>query len=64
MSRRSYPNHVPQFEARRPMATSWVIAVPEQLCAGRVALASEPPAEAPNLLTDRVAEARRRRQLA
>ena len=38
------------------------VAVPHQLCAGRVALASE-PAEAPDQ-TDSVAEARRRRQLA
>ena len=39
------------------------VAVPEQLCAGRVALASEPPAEAPDQ-TDSIAEARRGRQLA
>ena len=53
---------VPQFEGEGH-GNQLRVAVPQQLGAGRVALASEPPAEAPDQ-TDSVAEARRRRQLA
>ena len=61
VSRRS-SELVPQFEGEGH-GNQLSVAVPHQLCAGRVALASEPPAEAPDQ-TDSVAEARRRRQLA
>ena len=61
VSRRS-SELVPQFEGEGH-GNQLSVAVPHQLCAGRVALASEPTAEAPDQ-TDGVAEARRRRQLA
>ena len=61
MSRRS-SEFVPQFKAEGH-GNQLGVAVPHQLCAGRVARAPEPPAEARDQ-TDGVAEARRRRQRA
>ena len=53
---------VPQFEGEGH-GDELGVAVPQELRAGRVALAPEPPAQASDQ-TDGVAEARRRRQLA
>ena len=52
---------VPQFEGEGH-GDELGVAVPQELRAGRVARAPEPPAEAPDQ-TDGVAEACRRRQL-
>ena len=53
---------VPQFEGEGH-GDELGVTVPQELRAGRVARAPEPPAQAPDQ-TDGVAEARRRRQLA